>query len=355
VRLPSLDGLRAVSIFLVLIAHLTHRWAWSHPLQTISVFGVRIFFVISGYLITSLLLKEEGKTGTVSLRFFYLRRTLRIFPPFYVFVFVVALGSAAGWFRLERYDLLAALTYTTNYHQERGWNLGHAWSLSVEEQFYLLWPFIVSFLGSARAGRIALATIFVCPLLRLGLLMFAPSFRPGIGFTFPTVADQIATGCVLACYGPRLAASPRLVAALRHPLFWCVPVVALLAAFGPSAKLQCLVWESVSNVGIALLIWRVVNHPDDWAGLFLNARPVAYVGVLSYSLYLWQQPFFNRESTLPIARFPLNLAAAVSLALVSYYVVERPALRFRARLERRLRARQGTTPPPTFPVPAPPA
>ena len=98
-RLPSLDGLRAVSIFLVLIAHLTHRWAWSHPLQTVSVFGVRIFFVISGYLITSLLLKEEGKTGTVSLRFFYLRRTLRIFPPFYVFVCVAALGAAFGWFR----------------------------------------------------------------------------------------------------------------------------------------------------------------------------------------------------------------------------------------------------------------
>jgi peptidoglycan/LPS O-acetylase OafA/YrhL len=354
-RIPSLDGLRAASIALVVGAHLTSGNHAYRPLQVMSVFGVRVFFVISGYLITSLLLKEEAKTGTVSLRFFYLRRTLRIFPPFYVFVAVVALGAALGWFTLSRYDLLAALTYTTNYHQERGWNLGHAWSLSVEEQFYLLWPFIVKMLGSARASRVALVTVIVCPLLRLGLLMFAPSFRPGIGFTFPTVADQIATGCLLACYGPRLAASPRLVAALRGPAFWCVPIVAALAAFGPSAKLQCLVWESVSNFGIALLIWRVVNQPEGWAGQVLNARPVVFVGVLSYSLYLWQQPFFNRESTLGFTRFPLNILAAISLALCSYYIVERPALRLRTRLERWLRARQGTAVPPGLSMPAPPA
>jgi peptidoglycan/LPS O-acetylase OafA/YrhL len=354
-RIPSLDGLRALSILLVLLGHITHGVGWWRPLGTMATFGVRVFFVISGYLITSLLLKETNKTGTVSLRAFYLRRTLRIFPPFYAFVGVVALAAAFGWLRLERYDLIAALTYTTNYHQERGWNLGHAWSLSVEEQFYLLWPFLMKYLGARRAARVAVGAVLICPLLRLALLMFAPSFRPGIGMTFPTVADQIATGCLLACYRPRLEAAPRLVAFLRRSVFWFVPALAVLAAFGPSAKLDCLVWQSVSNVGIALLIWRVVSYPADRVGQVLNARPIVFVGVLSYSLYLWQQPFFNPAATFAVARFPLNLAMAFSLALLSYYVIEQPALRFRTRLERLRRVGQAPAAPPDISLQAPQA
>jgi len=358
-RIPSLDGLRALSISFVLLAHATASLPALHGASALSAFGVRVFFVISGYLITSLLIKEEQKTGTISLRHFYLRRTLRIFPPFYLFVVVVTLGAAVGWFSVERLDVLAALTYTTNYHQERGWDLGHAWSLAVEEQFYLLWPFLVKYLGSAKASRVAIATVVAAPLLRIGLLMFAPSFRDGIGYTFPTVADAIATGCLLACYAPRLAAMPRVVAFLQRPAFWWIPVIALAAKFGPSAKLDCLLWQSVSNFGIALLIWRVVNLPGDWAGRLLNARPVVFVGVLSYSLYLWQQPFLSPHSTLAVARFPLNLAIAFTLALASYHLIERPALRLRARLERRLwpAGRRAATPevPELSPAPLPPA
>ena len=265
-RIPSLDGLRALSISFVLLAHGTFGLVGPGPIAQMAHFGVRVFFVISGYLITSLLLEEEKKTGTISLRTFYLRRTLRIFPPFYVFVGFVALGAALGWFELQRCDLLAALTYTTNYHHERSWNLGHAWSLSVEEQFYLLWPFLMKVLGSARASRGALAAVVICPLLRIGLLVLAPDFRAGIGETFPTVADQIATGCLLACYGGAIADSPRLLAFLRGRAFWCVPVIAVLAAHAPSAKLDSLIWQSVSNVGIALLIWRVVDNPERLGG-----------------------------------------------------------------------------------------
>jgi peptidoglycan/LPS O-acetylase OafA/YrhL len=351
-RIPSLDGLRALSIAFVLLAHATHGLTGLRVIGRMAPFGVRVFFVISGYLITSLLLKEEEKTGTISLRFFYLRRTLRIFPPFYVFIGVVALGAALGWFTLERYDLLAALTYTTNYHHHRAWNLGHAWSLAVEEQFYLLWPFLVKYLGSGRASRVAFGAVVICPFLRFGLLLFAPDFRLGIGETFPTVADQIATGCLLACYRGRIAGSPRLLAFLRGRAFWLVPALAVLAAQAPSAKLDSLIWQSISNVGIAFLIWRVVDNSGEWAGRFLNARPIVFIGVLSYSLYLWQQPFFNSDSRLAVARFPMNVVMTLLLALASYYVIERPALRFRTRIERRLRAPAA---PPGLSLPAPPA
>jgi peptidoglycan/LPS O-acetylase OafA/YrhL len=339
-RIPSLDGLRAMSICFVLLGHLVGTQGFPGVGRvvpgTLAAFGVRVFFVISGFLITSLLIQEEQKTGKISLRHFYLRRTLRIFPPFYAFVGLMALASAVHLIHLRRFDLLAAMTYTTNYHHNRAWFLGHAWSLAVEEQFYLLWPFVVTFLGSKRASIIALGAVLVCPILRLALMTFTPSLRPGIGETFATVADSIATGCLLACWRGRLDAWPRLAAFLRGRWFWIVPGVALAAAFTPSAKLECFVGQTVANVGIALLIDRVVRFSESAPGRLLNARPVVFVGMLSYSLYLWQQPFLDHDDHMTINRFPLNIVLAVGAALTSYYLVERPALRLRSRLEKLL-------------------
>ncbi|MEO7329892.1 MAG: acyltransferase, partial [Minicystis sp.] len=152
-RIPSLDGLRAISILVVLFGHMagTRNFAFSFldrlPTSELANFGVRVFFVISGFLITRLLFEEHARSGTVSLRGFYLRRTLRIFPAFYVFVAVVLVLDRLGKITLLPYDALTALTYTMNFHPtaSRSWQVGHLWSLSVEEQFYLLWPAIVLF------------------------------------------------------------------------------------------------------------------------------------------------------------------------------------------------------------------
>ena len=358
-RIPSLDGLRAVSILMVLFSHLSGTAgfvAWKQ-VGMLAGFGVRVFFVISGFLITTLLLNEEEKTGTVSLRHFYLRRTLRIFPPFYVYVGAIALASALGWIALQRWDLLSALTYTTNYHHHRAWYLGHAWSLSVEEQFYLLWPFIMKALGPRRAANVALGAIVLAPLLRFGLLVGTPWLRPGIGESFPTVADAIATGCWLACNRARVDASERLQAFLRSGWFWLVPALALAAASAPSAKLDCLLGVTITNLGVGLLIERAVRYPDFASGRFLNARPVVFIGTLSYSLYLWQQPFLNRKSSLWISHFPQSLALAFAAALLSYYLVERPSLRLRALIERRLWRpdRAATRTPAAAPPPSGPA
>jgi peptidoglycan/LPS O-acetylase OafA/YrhL len=148
--IPSLDGLRALSIFVVIIAHC--NWYLPAAIQDSLAFrvvigngslGVAIFFVISGYLITGLLLREFDKTGTVSLKRFYFRRTLRIFPPFYAFLAVVGLLWAMGvaMVGVDLRSFLAAATYTVAYYP--GMKMGmifHSWSLSIEAQFYLLWP-----------------------------------------------------------------------------------------------------------------------------------------------------------------------------------------------------------------------
>src|SRR5690348_2543578 len=135
-NIPSLDGLRAISICFVLIAHLTgtpHFPRALAPLDKLGEFGVRIFFVISGYLITSILLKELCRKGTISLRRFYFRRALRLFPAAYFLIAIVAAMAAKQIVQLAHWDMAFALTYTMNYYNARGWPLGHLWSLAVEE------------------------------------------------------------------------------------------------------------------------------------------------------------------------------------------------------------------------------
>ena len=336
-RIPSLDGLRAVSILLVLYDHLAGTAIFPRvpPIAEarLGLFGVRVFFLISGFLITSLLLDEESKTGTVSLGRFYLRRTLRIFPPYYTYLAVMALASALGWLHLHHFDLLAAVTYTTNYHQDRAWQVGHSWSLSVEEQFYLLWPFVMMRLGSARAPRAALLAVGAAPLVRMFILLVMPQWDDGVGETFPTVVDTLATGCLLACYQDRLELMPRLQRFLASPLFGLVPLMAVGAVLIPSAKIEYSIGQTIGNFCIALTIYRVVRFPHTWSGRLLNLRPVVFLGVISYSLYLWQQPFLNKRLHVYLTGFPQNIGFALGMALVSYYFIERPALRMRSRLE----------------------
>ena len=138
--IPILDGLRAVSIAFVLFGHLaqTRNFLQINPNLTLAEFGVRVFFVISGYLITSILLAELSRKGSISLSRFYFRRTMRLFPAAYVFVGVMAILATYGIVHLERWDVAFALTYTTDFNNSRAWSVGHLWSLAVEEQFYLV-------------------------------------------------------------------------------------------------------------------------------------------------------------------------------------------------------------------------
>ena len=342
-RIPSLDGLRALSIGLVVLGHVMGTRGFTAPAELghwqLGNFGVRVFFVISGFLITSLLLEETDRTGRISLGQFYLRRVFRIFPAFYALLAVLFVLEQVGWIELRPGDLLAGATYLTNYHHDRSWYAGHLWSLSVEEQFYLVWPAILVFAGTRRGLRLAVVVLLVAPVLRIAL-GFVPSLRAGIGETFPTVADALATGCLLAGIRPWLSRSQRFTRFLASPAFWLVPLAVAAAARNPSAKLDWLVGQTVMNVGIAVVIDRTIRIPGDWLGRLLNARPLVVIGTLSYSLYLWQQLFLNRHGSADVQRFPVNLVLVAVAAALSYYLVERPCLQLRVRLERWRRARQ---------------
>jgi peptidoglycan/LPS O-acetylase OafA/YrhL len=340
-RIPSLDGLRGISIVLVLIGHLAGTRGFPVSAATgnrfaVAEVGVHVFFVISGFLITGLLLDELGREGRIRLGRFYFRRTLRIFPPYYAFIAVLLVAQALGWLALSPGDAAHALSYTSNYDASRSWWVGHTWSLSVEEQFYLLWPACLLLLGLRRGLAAAVLVVLLTPLIRLAELQWAPAYIDGIGHRFETVADAIAIGCVLACGRTWLHRNAIYMRFLESPAFLVVPVAIFAGSMlGDHPRAAYVVGLPVANVATALAVDWAVTYPSGRMGRVLNARALTFVGLISYSLYLWQQPFLNRAGDTPWTAFPLNAVLAITCALGSYYIVERPSLAVRKRIESR--------------------
>jgi len=340
-RIPSLDGLRAISIVLVLVGHLAGTQGF--PLSAaagnamaLGHVGVHVFFVISGFLITGLLLHELDRDGRIRLGRFYFRRTMRIFPPYYAFLAALVAAQIGGILILAPGDVAHAVTYTSNYDATRSWWIGHTWSLGVEEQFYLLWPAALVLLGARRGLLVAAAIVFVTPVIRLAELQFFPAYVDGIGARFETIADAIAIGCMLACTRRFLHGTPLYMRLLRSPLLACAPLLVFAGSMlGDHPRLAFVIGQPIANVATALVVDWAVTFPAGRVGRLLNAAPVVAVGMISYSLYLWQQPFLNRTSGLWWSAFPVNLILAVGCAVASYFLIERPSLALRARLEKR--------------------
>jgi peptidoglycan/LPS O-acetylase OafA/YrhL len=297
--------------------------------------GVIVFFAISGYLITTLLLDEHVRFGRVSLRLFYARRFLRLMPALLLFIGCVVGLEMAGVVRLNPGDLLAALTYTVNFRSSTGHDFGHLWSLSVEEQFYFLWPALLVLVGSRKASYAAAGMLVLSPVSRL--LAMQHNVPSSI---FPAVADSLACGCLLAIWGDALRRRDwyRMLLASR----WFVPVAVILMFFCNGIRVYAVggtLGVSAINVLCALLIHRciLVESP---VTVFLSLRPLVLVGELSYSLYLWQQLFLNRHSSWAVCRFPVNLVLALLAAFASYYIVERPLNKLRRKLRPATSAQQ---------------
>jgi len=297
--------------------------------------GVQVFFIISGFLITKLLLEELDSTGKISLKGFYRRRVLRIFPAFYTYWLATVLLVAGGLLAIHLKYLVYAAVYLIDYVPSRPWHLGHLWSLSVEEQFYALWPLTLVLLGRRRAFWVAGLGLLLAPLMRVAQFYLVPWDRAGIGMEIHNIGDCIATGCLLAGLRDWLWSQERYRRWLTSPKFWLLPVViGITFVMDVHPRVKWLVGIPAFNVAVALCIDRWTRFPDrDPVGRFLNWKPVTFIGVLSYSLYLWQQPFINRYGHHPWNAFPLNVVLALLLALVSYYVVERPflGLRYKSR------------------------
>lgn len=347
---PWLDGLRGIAILLVLLFHF--RFVPGGFL------GVDIFFVLSGFLITCLLVEEWEAGGAISLKRFYLRRCLRLWPAFFTLLLAsglltVFLGTQAEMAAYRR-EMLVAVCYLANwpsFHQTAMNTLGHTWSLSVEEQFYLLWPLL--FVAMLRLGccrrrilQFLCLGILACVLLRMGLYGLHRTPGPAkvanilqLYMGLHTRADTLLVGCLLGL----LAAWNRLPQSRRF-VFWS-GVAALLsaAALGYLVLFRALdhsqfyhgLFTAVALM-VAIILVRLLAGPARFVTPILESRLLVSLGRFSYALYLFHIPIMHWWKPAGLGwDYPLETLQVASLSLaaaaVSYYAIERPCLRLKHR------------------------
>ena len=288
--------------------------------------GVRVFFVISGFLITTLLLKEQAQSGSISLGLFYIRRAFRILPAFFLFIGCVALLSVFGVTPVPAYSWLYVLTYTVNFapFPPFVWVLIHLWSLSVEEQFYMMWPLVMKIARPRTFIAVAILAVFANPLVH-GLHKFLGVQLPGYG-PFPLVCGPIAMGCLVAIWAGKLT---RLIVCSKflsdtRVLVFTLLLIAVLDAI-PQASASTVLLVILTNSLLTFCVARLVFIPTGITGRVLNSAPFVLLGKLSYSLYLWQELFLNpnHPSNPPIpVPFPANYLLIFAAASASYWGLE---------------------------------
>lgn len=346
--IPALDGLRAVSILLVMVSH--------SGLQHLvpGVLGVTIFFFISGFLITTLLMQEHARTGTIAIGPFYTRRLLRLYPPLIAFVGISGVAWIVAGGRLDPLGVFAALAYLTNYFAifapERLQGLGgQLWSLAVEEHFYLVFPWLL--LAFQRWRRWLVGLLVALCLAALGLRIHVTLNNPDIATAYTGMASECRVDAIL--FGALAALfrdtpiGRRWIGVVTHPLsvgLGLGTIVLTLVYRDPFFRET--VRHTLQGLALAAPVLALTST-DRFSTVreILDSRPFAVIGILSYSLYLWHLAGLSLGEHLA-AVYALPVAAAVAVgwsatflfAALSYRLVERPFFALRRRFGSHVRS-----------------
>jgi peptidoglycan/LPS O-acetylase OafA/YrhL len=343
-EIPSLNGWRAVSVVMVLIAHSGWVIDSASFRYYLGAMGVRFFFVISGFLITWLLLREIAESGRVNLKAFYVRRAFRILPVYYVFLAVCYTLRGAYPGGLSPAEWFANLLFLTNYTDAK-WITGHLWTLAVEEQFYVIWPLVfILCRGRAKSLRLVLCgVIATCPVVRgLAYLVGSESSMVFHRFSFSMQADVLAAGCLAAVMLWDRPLWWELVRARKTPCLVVGMVLISLLWVLPEIQgfnlIQVPLGPTMQAVGFILLLLPSMLGTTGLMFQVLNFRPLVWVGILSYSTYIWHVLFvpsgwLGRGGAITGMLFsnPVWMLIALATATASYYLLERPLLGLRRR------------------------
>jgi len=351
-HIKPLDGLRGLSIILVIIAHTMHSsgvpsffYAIDED-ETFGSLGVNFFFFISGFLITGLMLKEYIRTGCISFKGFYWRRLIRIFPVFYFFLLFVYILSQSGIAaEINSKEFIPAMFYFSNFDTPFNvtWFLGHSWSLSVEEQYYLIWPLVVVLFLKKRTN----SYFFILVLYHIIARVISYKYGHGNLFLNPffTFIPYLLFGSLMSVY--LFENEEKVISWFRR---WnnvvCVPILFLaafiLTHFPAHAKFGKF-FLPLGNVTIAFVVFIffgliMFGKNGFWRTFFSNSV-IRFIGLVSYSWYIWQQiflsrpgrPFFIHMEVLNL--FPYNVFCSFIAAVISFYTVEKLFLKLKYKLK----------------------
>jgi peptidoglycan/LPS O-acetylase OafA/YrhL len=330
---PQLDGLRGLAVLLVIAGHILEFEFHIHT--DFGGLGVLLFFVLSGFLITGLLDVEKTKSGAISIREFYVRRALRLFPALMAFLAVMAIliykrvVTDTPW-----YTILACVVYVRNIWG-RGSLTGHLWSLSLEEQFYSIWPWCMALLSRANALRIAICSVVIITAFRtLAIHLRWFNYQSGVYYLHPMFRfDSILLGCVIALL---LVGTTEyrwhvgwLSSSITPVILW--PTVLVWSIIGET---WTQAWYLTIQMLLASMTFVHVLLAERAAYVkVFSSKYAAWIGRLSYSWYLWQQLF----TVMPYPQwgglrvFPFNVVASLAIASISFFVIEQPFLKLKER------------------------
>jgi peptidoglycan/LPS O-acetylase OafA/YrhL len=351
-HIAGLDGLRALSVIAV-VWHHAHPGLPAWPMTYNGFLGVDVFFALSGFLITTLLLEERAATGRIALGHFYMRRSLRIFPLYYALLALLAIyflatpGSPQGASFLQALPL--HLAYLSNWVPVHGL-MAISWSLAAEEQFYLLWPPLLVLLG-----RHAL-----WPLLAFLAVNLAVGFGHGqgalqaLGLSYEALPILQATFTpillgVLLAYGLRVSV---LRDALSRAPVWALPAAVLMLLWVANIAGDVRGWQRLAFALCTIAVLALVTlQPGSIVVRSLQWRPLAYIGTVSYGMYLLHKIALHvvrvaadrmGGSLEPLLLFASGLALSIALAALSYRFFEQPILRLKSRFQPRAEAPQSS-------------
>jgi len=342
--IPELDGLRGISILAVMFFH-------SGSAMIGGYIGVDVFFVLSGFLITSIIVNEYNETSALNYKVFYIKRLLRLGPAL---IFMLITFTLLSYLFLSEekassnlIDALISLFYVSNWARvfelhPPDW-LGHTWSLSIEEQFYFLWPIVLVTILRLCKSRwtvafIAFSIAILAWFLRIYLTLDGSSYTR-VYFGLDTRADALMIGCVLGIITSSSLLTDKIQKILSKWLFVLAPVIVIylgIVAFTMAAdhpQTNYWVFFSVA-LSTAIFLAHLLINSKTLIHKLLSMKWLVWVGSISYGLYLWHYPIFRLMKSLEYqweVIMTLGVIVTFTISIFSYYVLEKPILKMKKR------------------------